>query len=56
MTKIPTGYDLPNEEIVSDADIKSQLLSEHKQTEVKKIKIPNGDNTITVKGLNLSRR
>ena len=40
MTKIPTGYDLPNEEIVSDADIKSQLLSEHKQTEVKKSKFP----------------
>lgn len=40
MTKIPTGYDLPNEESVSDADIKAQLLSEHKQTEVKKSKFP----------------
>lgn len=40
MTKIPTGYDLPNEETVSDADIKAQLLSEHKQTEVKKSKFP----------------
>ena len=40
MTKIPTGYDLPNEQNVSDADIKSQLLSEHKQTEVKKSKFP----------------
>lgn len=40
MTKIPTGYDLPTEEVVSDADIKAQLLSEHKQTEVKKSKFP----------------
>jgi hypothetical protein len=40
MTKIPTGYDLQNEETVSDADIKAQLLSEHKQTEVKKSKFP----------------
>jgi len=40
MTKIPTGYDLPTEETVSDADIKAQLLSEHKQTEVKKSKFP----------------
>lgn len=40
MTKIPTGYDMPTEETVSDADIKAQLLSEHKQTEVKKSKFP----------------
>jgi len=40
MTKIPTGYELPTEETVSDADIKAQLLSEHKQTEVKKSKFP----------------
>ena len=39
MTKIPNGYDLPTQE-VSDADIKAQLLSEHKQTEVKKSNFP----------------
>jgi len=40
MTKIPTGYNMANEQTVSDADIKAQLLSEHKQTEVKKSKFP----------------
>jgi len=40
MTKIPTGYDLPVDNSMSDADIKAQLLSEHKQTEVKKSKFP----------------
>lgn len=39
MTKIPNGYDLPSETL-SDADIKAQLLSEHKQTEVKKTNFP----------------
>jgi hypothetical protein len=40
MTKIPTGYEIPSENLVSDSDIKAQLLSEHKQTEVKKSNFP----------------
>jgi len=42
MTKIPNGYNLPNElnDEMSDADIKSRLLSEYKQTEVKKSNFP----------------
>jgi hypothetical protein len=40
MTKIPTGYNVANEETVSDADIKAQLLAEHKQTSVKKTNFP----------------
>jgi hypothetical protein len=40
MTKIPTGYNIANEEAVSDADIKAQLLAEHKQTSVKKSNFP----------------
>lgn len=42
MTKIPNGYNLPNElnEEMSDAELKSRLLSEYKQTEVKKSNFP----------------
>ena len=40
MTKIPTGYELPSEHTVSDADLKAQLLSQHKQTDVKKTNFP----------------
>jgi hypothetical protein len=40
MTKIPTGYELPSEHAVSDADLKAQLLSQHKQTDVKKTNFP----------------
>ncbi len=40
MSKIPTGYNVANQETLSDADIKAQLLSEHKQTEVKKSNFP----------------
>ena len=42
MTKIPNGYNLPNElnDEMSDAEIKSRLLSEYKQTEVKKSNFP----------------
>lgn len=51
MTKIPTGYNVANDEIVSDADIKAQLLSEHKQTEVKKSKFPTEMVPLPSKGL-----
>jgi hypothetical protein len=40
MTKIPTGYELPTEQTVSDADLKAQLLSQHKHTDVKKTNFP----------------
>jgi hypothetical protein len=40
MTKIPTGYELPTEQAVSDADLKAQLLSQHKHTDVKKTNFP----------------
>lgn len=42
MTKIPNGYNLPNEvqEEISDAELKSRLLSEYKQSEVKKTNFP----------------
>jgi len=40
MTKIPTGYEIPTEGPLSDADIKAQLLAEHKQTSVKKTNFP----------------
>jgi len=51
MTKIPTGYNVANDEMVSDADIKAQLLSEHKQTEVKKSKFPTEMVPLPSKGL-----
>jgi hypothetical protein len=51
MTKIPTGYNVANDEMVSDADIKAQLLSEHKQTEVKKSKFPTEIVPLPSKGL-----
>jgi hypothetical protein len=51
MTKIPTGYNIANDETVSDADIKAQLLSEHKQTEVKKSKFPTEIVPLPSKGL-----
>jgi hypothetical protein len=51
MTKIPTGYNVANEEGVSDADIKAQLLSEHKQTSVKKSNFPTEIIPLPSKGL-----
>ena len=51
MTKIPTGYNVANDQSVSDADIKAQLLSEHKQTEVKKSKFPTEIVPLPSKGL-----
>lgn len=51
MTKIPTGYNVANDEMVSDADIKAQLLSEHKQTEIKKSKFPTEMVPLPSKGL-----
>jgi hypothetical protein len=40
MTKIPTGYDVSHQEIASDADIKSQLLSEHRVSDIKRTNFP----------------
>lgn len=40
MTKIPNGYNASEENVMSDSDIKDQLLSEYKQTEVKKSNFP----------------
>lgn len=40
MSKVPTGYNLPDEQMVSDADIKDKILSEHKQVDVKKSNFP----------------
>jgi len=51
MTKIPTGYNVANEEIVSDADIKAQLLANHKQTSVKKTNFPTEIIPLPSKGL-----
>jgi len=51
MTKIPTGYNVANDQSVSDVDIKAQLLSEHKQTEVKKSKFPTEIVPLPSKGL-----
>lgn len=51
MTKIPTGYNVANEEAVSDADIKAQLLAEHKQTSVKKTNFPTEIIPLPSKGL-----
>lgn len=51
MTKIPTGYNIANEEAVSDADIKAQLLAEHKQTSVKKSNFPTEIIPLPSKGL-----
>lgn len=51
MTKIPTGYNVANEEIVSDADIKAQLLADHKQTSVKKTNFPTEIIPLPSKGL-----
>jgi hypothetical protein len=51
MTKIPTGYNVANEEIVSDAEIKAQLLADHKQTSVKKTNFPTEIIPLPSKGL-----
>lgn len=40
MTKIPTGYELPQDGGPSDAEIKAKLMSEHKQTNIKKLNFP----------------
>lgn len=51
MTKIPTGYNVANEETVSDADIKAQLLAEHKETSVRKTNFPTEIIPLPSKGL-----
>jgi hypothetical protein len=51
MTKIPTGYNVANEETVSDADIKAQLLAEHKETSVRKTNFPTEMIPLPSKGL-----
>ena len=51
MTKIPTGYDLPVDSSMSDADIKAKLMSEHKQTAVKKSNFPTEIVPLPSKGL-----
>lgn len=51
MTKIPTGYDLPVDNSMSDADIKAKLMSEHKQTSVKKSNFPTEIVPLPSKGL-----
>jgi hypothetical protein len=40
MSKVPTGYNLPDEQMVSDAEIREKILSEHKQVDVKKSNFP----------------
>jgi hypothetical protein len=40
MTKIPNGYNTPQDATISDSDLRDQLLSDYKQTEVKKSNFP----------------
>jgi hypothetical protein len=51
MTKIPTGYDVGQQEITSDADIKAQLLSEHRVSDVKRTNFPTEIIPLPSKGL-----
>jgi hypothetical protein len=51
MTKIPTGYDVGQREITSDADIKAHLLSEHKVSDVKRTNFPTEIIPLPSKGL-----
>ncbi len=51
MTKIPTGYDVPIDNGMSDADLKARLVAEHKQTNVKKSNFPTEMVPLPSKGL-----
>lgn len=52
MAQIPTGYSLPNSgEAISDADLKAQLMADHKQTAVKKTNFPTEFVPLPSKGL-----
>lgn len=51
MTKIPTGYDVSQQEIASDADIKAQLLSEHRVSDIKRTNFPTEIIPLPSKGL-----
>ena len=51
MTKIPTGYNVANEEIASDAEIKAQLLANHKHADVRKTNFPTEIIPLPSKGL-----
>jgi hypothetical protein len=51
MTKIPTGYDVGQPEITSDADIKANLLSEHRVSDVKRTNFPTEIIPLPSKGL-----
>lgn len=51
MTKIPNGYSTPQESTISDSDLRDQLLSDYKQTEVKKSNFPTEVIPLPSKGL-----
>ena len=51
MTRIPTGYDIPTDASISDTDLKTRLMAEHKQTDVKKSKFPTEIIPLPSKGL-----
>ena len=52
MAQIPTGYSLPNNgEALSDAELKAQLMADHKQTAVKKTNFPTEFVPLPSKGL-----
>ena len=51
MTKIPTGYEFQQDGGPSDAEIKAKLMSEHKQTDIKKSNFPTEIVPLPSKGL-----
>jgi len=51
MSKIPTGYELDQDGGPSDAEIKAKLMSEHKQTNIKKSNFPTEIIPLPSKGL-----
>jgi hypothetical protein len=51
MTKIPNGYNTPQDATISDSDLRDQLLSDYKQTEVKKSNFPTEIIPLPSKGL-----
>ena len=51
MTKIPTGYEIQQDGGPSDAEIKAKLMSEHKQTDIKKSNFPTEIVPLPSKGL-----
>jgi hypothetical protein len=50
MTKIPTGYEQPLDQQMSDDEIKDRLMSEYKTTEVKKTNFPTETIPLPSKG------